>query len=278
MASVIAFGLLGSMFFTLIVIPVRFVAVHSRKANRSAAKIAMTLIMIVILCGQAQSQTRHQALHHDSVLAHSQNTTIHLSHSTIDEANAKLTQARADYFPVVTNQTNAIYMNEKQHLTIPEGGARHLSRRWTRPSKGRLNRNPKAGYDRKHNDSGTTFVAVIQDTRERLSSACRHRHSPRGCAACRRRYHTQCKETLLQPACCRAAHPRLPPVTHSRRRRKLSEARNSLQACAALEVEIIQASAEIADAQHALGVLKDTEDDLRVDLNDLLGTAAGNSD
>jgi len=47
--------------------------------------------------------------------------------------------------------------------------------------------------------------------------------------------------------------------------------RNSAKAGAALEVDVQAGIAGIAEARHACGVLKDAEDDLRVDLNDLLG-------
>lgn len=51
----------------------------------------------------------------------------------------------------------------------------------------------------------------------------------------------------------------------------MAEVRDSANAGATLEVDVQAGTAGIAETRHALGVLKDTEDDLRVGLNDLLG-------
>jgi len=270
MASVIAFGLLGSMFFTLIVIPVLFVTVHEKKANRSVMKVATMLIVAVLLCVQAQAQSRIITLDEAVQLAHSQNTTIHLSHLKIDEANAKLKQARADYFPVVTNQTNALYMNEKQTLTIPKGTL------GTYPSGG-----PNPGKDASI-ELGKQNLIISTTTAAQPLSQLFKIHAGVSVAradtaiASADAQHVEDEITLnvkklyynLLAIECRthAAESRI----HAGEE-KLTEARNSQKAGASLEVEAQQGVAEVAEARHALGVLKDTEDDLRVDLNDLLG-------
>ena len=63
LASVIAFGLLVSMFFTLIVIPVLFVAVHSVKAKQTAA-IGCVIVAAVLLMGIRKHRTPRRAPSH----------------------------------------------------------------------------------------------------------------------------------------------------------------------------------------------------------------------
>jgi multidrug efflux pump subunit AcrB len=60
LASVIAFGLLGSMFFTLVVIPVLFVVVNTKKAFRPAAAMAASVVLLLLAFAtptQAQQQS-----------------------------------------------------------------------------------------------------------------------------------------------------------------------------------------------------------------------------
>jgi outer membrane protein TolC len=52
---------------------------------------------------------------------------------------------------------------------------------------------------------------------------------------------------------------------------KLAEARDAVAAGAALDVQVQEGTAEIAEAQNGLGSLEDTEEDLKADLADLVG-------
>jgi multidrug efflux pump subunit AcrB/outer membrane protein TolC len=273
MASAIAFGLLGSMFFTLIVIPVLFVAVHekkARKAHKFAVAVATMCIVAILFCTQAQGQKRSITLDEAIALSHSQNKTLHLARLKVDEARAKLTQARADYFPVVTNQTNALYLNEKQSLTIPKGSLGTYSGNGDLPGKdvsiplGKQNLilstttavQPLSQLFKVHagvSVARADTVIAREDTR-----------------------HAEDEITLN----VKKAYLNLLGITHRSHaaelrirasEEKLAEIRDSEKAGAALEAEVKASEAEVAEASHALGVLKDMEDDLRVDLNDLLG-------
>ncbi len=121
MASIIAFGLLGSMAFTLIVIPVLFVAMHGRSTAKSRALVTAAALLGAVFCVSAHGQSRTITLDEAVDLAHHQNSTIHLAHFKVNEARAKVTKARADYFPRITNETNAMHMGERENLTIPQG-------------------------------------------------------------------------------------------------------------------------------------------------------------
>ena len=57
-----------------------------------------------------------------------QNSTVRIAEQKAKEADAKVVQARANYFPVATNQTNAFHAGQTEFLTIPAGCARRLQR------------------------------------------------------------------------------------------------------------------------------------------------------
>jgi multidrug efflux pump subunit AcrB/outer membrane protein TolC len=270
MASVIAFGLLGSMFFTLIVIPVLFVVVHEKRAVNASSMVAVMLIAGVVFCGQAQGETRNITLNEAIRLAHSQNKMVHLAHLKIDEAKAKLTQARADYFPVVSNQTDAMHLGEKENLTIPKGALGTYSGDGAIPGN-----DVSISLGKQDLILSTTTVAQPLSQLFKIHA---------GVAAAR-------ADTAIAKADAQQAEGEvelnvkkiyynllgLEKRIHAVELRiqagdeKISESRNAVQAGAALMADVQQGEAEIADARHALGVLKDTEDDLRVDLNNLIG-------
>jgi len=274
MASVIAFGLLGSMFFTLIVIPVLFVAVHEKKASRSVMNVAAMFIVGVLLCAQAHGQKRSITLDEAIAIAHSQNATIHLAHLKSDEANAKLTQARADYYPVVTNQTNALHLDDKQSLTIPKGALGTYPGDGTMPGKDTTIQLGKQDLIL----STTTAAQPLSQLFKIHASVTAARADS---AIARADAYSAEDEVSLN---VKKIYFNLMGIEHRihaadlrirASEEKIAEVRDSAKAGAALEVDVQAGTAGIAEARHALGVLKDTEDDLRVDLNDLLGLPLG---
>ena len=120
LASVIAFGLLGSMFFTLVVIPVLFVVVNDRKHSKSALASA-ALLGLLAFAPSSQAQQRPVTLDEAVQMAMQKNSNVRVAELKVKGANAKVMQARAAYFPVATNQTNALHTNQTEFLTIPAG-------------------------------------------------------------------------------------------------------------------------------------------------------------
>jgi outer membrane protein TolC len=270
MASVIAFGLLGSMFFTLIVIPVLFVTVHEKHALRSIAKAAAILISVVVLCGQAQGETRNITLDEAIRLAHSQNKMVHLARLKIDEARAKLTQARADYFPTVSNQTDAMHLGEKENLTIPKGAL------GTYLGDGAIPGNDVSIQLGKQNLilSTTTVAQPLSQLFKIHASVAAARADTAISRADAQKVEDEVTLNVRKIYLNLLGLEQRIHVVELRIKaseEKIAEVRDAVQAGAALEAEVRQGEAEIADARHALGVLKDTEDDLRVDMNNLLG-------
>jgi outer membrane protein TolC len=270
LASVIAFGLLVSMFFTLIAIPVLFVAVHSQKAKRSAAAVSAMLIIALLSCTSAQGQTRAVSLDEAIQLAHQQNRTVHLARLKVDEANAKLTQARADYFPRITNETNAMRLNESESLTIPKGVLGSYAQDGPIPGK-----DVSIELGKQNLILSTTTAAQPLSQLFKIHAGVSAARADSAIArADARRAEDEIALNVKKVYYNLLAIERRGHATELRIQageEKIAEARNSVQAGASLEVEVQEGTAEIAEARHALGELEDTEADLRADLNDLLG-------
>ena len=49
------------------------------------------------------------------------NSTVRIAEQKAKEADAKVVQARANYFPEAINQTNAIHASQTDFMTIPAG-------------------------------------------------------------------------------------------------------------------------------------------------------------
>lgn len=129
LASVIAFGLIFSMFFTLLVVPVIFVAVKSRSAKGAAGKIgaavAVAILVCILLAGGReasaepvkQSLTLSQAVE----LALKQNSVLKIDRAKVTESNQKIVSVRSQYFPLLSNNTKYMVLSDKQQVTIPGG-------------------------------------------------------------------------------------------------------------------------------------------------------------
>jgi len=121
LASVIAFGLLGSMFFTLVAIPVLFVVVHRKHAAAAPAKAVAALLLLFALTGVARAETRRITLEEAVALATKQNSIVKLAHLKEKEMQARVGEARANYFPVLSNESDAAHLRSIEHMEIPMG-------------------------------------------------------------------------------------------------------------------------------------------------------------
>ncbi len=121
LASVIAVGLISSMFFTLIVTPVLFVLVRSR-ISRAPVPAVVGIVLAMVLCaGSAQAATRSVTLPEAVDLALKQNTSLKIARARVQENQSKTVAARADYFPQLSNETSLLGLSDRQLVTVPAG-------------------------------------------------------------------------------------------------------------------------------------------------------------
>jgi len=120
LASVIAVGLIFSMFFTLLVVPVLYVVVrsHIRKAAPAALMIALAFLLG---SGQALAETRTLSLDEAIALAVAQNSSLKIAGAKVRESIEKRTSVRADYFPHLSNETNYAHISNTRQVSVPAG-------------------------------------------------------------------------------------------------------------------------------------------------------------
>jgi len=111
------------MFFTLLVIPVLFVAVKSRSIKPGA--VAAVIAAATLLAGGREvsaepvkySLTLSQAV----AMALKQNYGVKIARYKVVENDRKIWSARSQYFPLLSNNTRYVAISENQSITIPSG-------------------------------------------------------------------------------------------------------------------------------------------------------------
>src|SRR5262249_36426026 len=78
---------------------------------------------VFLLCGNSAftKEVRHLKLTEAVRLAVEQNRTLKIARFKVKENEERKAEARSDYFPTITNQSNALHISELQDITIPAG-------------------------------------------------------------------------------------------------------------------------------------------------------------
>ncbi|MDD2335640.1 MAG: efflux RND transporter permease subunit [Geobacteraceae bacterium] len=121
LASVIAIGLICSMFFTLLVVPVLYVIVMSRTGKSGASLIALIAIGLLIGAGQASAEQVKLTLPAAIDLARRQNSALKISREKIEENRQRIVSAKSKYFPHLSNETSYLGLSDKELVTVPAG-------------------------------------------------------------------------------------------------------------------------------------------------------------
>jgi multidrug efflux pump subunit AcrB/outer membrane protein TolC len=272
LASVLAFGLLGSMFFTLVAIPVLFVVAHRK--HRFPARIppvAALLVLLAFACG-LRAETRRITLDEAVAMATKQSSTAKLAHLKAKEMDARVTEARANYFPVLSNESDAAHLRNIEHMEIPMGalGVYRIPGIFPIPGANvslplghhdfilstTTAAQPLTQYFKIH--AGVTVAkadaGIAHDDVRRAENeiALKMKQLYYGLLSAQRRQ--QAGELRIAAGEAR-----------------LDEARTGVEAGAVLELKVLDGKAQIADAKHKLGSLEDAISDMKVEFNDLTG-------
>jgi hypothetical protein len=128
LASVMAFGLVFSMFFTLLVVPVVFVAVQSRSVWKGSIAPAPAVVAILTCAflgmggdAFAQQATRRVTLPEAVRLALEQNSRLKIARAKVTESDEKIKSVKSQYFPQLSNNTKYVGLSESQLISIPTG-------------------------------------------------------------------------------------------------------------------------------------------------------------
>jgi outer membrane protein TolC len=122
LASVIAVGLIWSMFITLLVVPVLFVVVKSRVLKSSFAVVtAMLIAGLIIAAKPALAETQRLTLPEAVDLALKGNSALKIARFKVDEKAKKVDSTSADYYPHLSNDSRYVGLTDTQLVTIPAG-------------------------------------------------------------------------------------------------------------------------------------------------------------
>ena len=121
LASVISIGLICSMFFTLLVVPVLYVIVKSRTAKSSAPILAIIVCCTLFGVGQVSAEPLKLSLPEAVDLALKQNTVLKISRAKVLENQEAIVSAKAKYFPLLSNETSLVGLSNRQLMNIPAG-------------------------------------------------------------------------------------------------------------------------------------------------------------
>ena len=268
MASVIAFGLVGSMVFTLVAIPVLFVVMQSRRIRN--ATIITPLLLLFLFAASSQAQSRPITLDEALELAGKQNSLVKMAGDKAKEADARVIQARANYFPVVTNQTLATHLNQTEFLTIDKGALGSYGATGPIPNK---NVDIQVG---KQDAFITTTVAAQPITQMfKIHAGVSVAHADAAGAhsdleQARNEISLNVKTFYYQLLSAERRKHALEQRIKAGEQ-GLEEARNGVASGVVLEEKVLEGEAQLAKARHALGSVEDAIDDMSIQFNDLLG-------
>jgi multidrug efflux pump subunit AcrB/outer membrane protein TolC len=268
MASVIAFGLVGSMIFTLVAIPVLFVVVHSKRM-RNATLAAPLLLLLLLPAAPSRAQSRSITLDEAIQLATKQNSLVMMAGDKAQEADARVTQARASYFPVITNQTMVTHLDQTEFLTIPKGALGTYQATGDVPNK---NVNIEIGKQ----DASLTTTGAAQPITQvfkihagvsvaRADAASAHSDLQQT----RNEISLNVKILFYQLLSAQRNKHAL-ELRIQAGEQGLDEARRGVESGVVLEAKVLEGEAQLANARHALGSVEDAIDDMSVQFNDLL--------
>jgi multidrug efflux pump subunit AcrB/outer membrane protein TolC len=292
LASVIAMGLIFSMFFTLLVVPVIFVLVHSRATRKASAKAATAVVLLAALItvpakASAQSlelraeTTTAAAVVRDSgqrrltlpqaiELALKQNRALKIARTRVRENEQKVVSAKADLYPQLASDANLLGIANKEIVDIPRGAL------GTVPGLG-----PFPVQDTRLNQgSNAVFLANITVSQP-LTQLLKIREGVRVAEADTRNSKAEVRKA--EDEVTLAVHQLYFGLLIATRQRaallaasesagqKLKESEDAIRSGNVLEVAAIGSRASLLMSRQQLLTAEDQISDLSVELNDLLG-------
>ena len=280
LASAIAFGLVGSMFFTLIVIPVLYVLIHQRDSQPVPAApsqdrkrlepVAVALLLALSLGAAAHAQPRTLSLDEAVALATQHNSNVKIAGDRIKQMDAKVHQARAGFFPALTNDSSLAHIANQQSIDISQGAL------GVYPGIGPIPGTGVSVDQGKQNfllSTSTVSQPITQYFKTRAGVDV-SRADAAGARADMRRVENdiayKVKDVYYAILTTQRRREAVEAQIHAAELR-ISETRNAVETGVVLEVKATEVRAQIAQAKHVYGQLDDSISDMKEELADLCG-------
>jgi outer membrane protein TolC len=269
LASVIAVGLLVSMFFTLVLVPVLYAAGARLRGGAGPAAAAALVALALAPASQAQ-EVRKLTLEEAQSMALGGNSWIKLARLKAKESERRAAGARSHYFPQISSESSVFYAGGLQSISLPRGALGVF------PQLG-----PLPASDLTVLQGRNDYVLAMQSFGQPLTQLVRIRAGARaasedaaiaGSEARRVEDEIRLKVTeaflgvLVSERRSRAAQ-----LESEAAEEALREARDAVSSGAALEVKVLEAEARRLELSNAHLAARIAESDVRAELNDLLG-------
>jgi multidrug efflux pump subunit AcrB/outer membrane protein TolC len=287
LGSAIAFGLVGSMFFTLVVIPVIYVLIHQRDSrpgpvvpsqdlllashDRKGVGTVVAAVLLVIGCGAvAHAQPRPLTLDEAVSLATQHNSMVKIAGDKVKAMDARVHGARASYFPVLANDSTAVHIADQQHIDIPQGALGVYPQIGPIPGAGVSLAQGKLNFGL----STTTLSQPITQLFKIRAGVDVSRADAAGARADMRRAENEVAYKVKEVYYGILATERRRDAVDAQIRAaelRITETRNAVVTGVALEVKAVEVRSQIAQARHVHGQLQDAVTDMKEELADLCG-------
>jgi multidrug efflux pump subunit AcrB/outer membrane protein TolC len=273
LGSAIAFGLVGSMFFTLVVIPVLYVLVSQRKSQPGVVGPAAAAVLILLACGaaaHAQVQPQKLSLDEAVAMATQHNSAVKIAGDRVKQMDARIKESRAGFFPALTNDTTAVHIANQQSIQIPQGSL------GVYPGIGPL---PGAGISLAQGQSNfglsmTTLTLPLTQYFKTRAGVDVARADAAGARSDVRRTENEVAYKVKQVFYAILATERRRDAVDAQihaAELRVTETRNAVVTGVALEVKAAEVQSQIAQAKYAHSQLQDAVTDMREELADLCG-------
>jgi multidrug efflux pump subunit AcrB/outer membrane protein TolC len=297
LGSAIAFGLVGSMFFTLVVIPVLYVLVKQRGSNPGPVGPVAAAVLILLACGaagHAQSpavafdqsaravaddqaatatvQGRKMTLEEAVSLAVQHNSAVKIAADRVKETDARVREARAGFFPTLANESTAVHIANQQSIDIPQGSLGVYSGIGPIPATGVSLAQGKSNFGL----SLTTLSQPLTQYFKTRAGVDVARAEAAGSRSDVRRAENEVAYKVKQVFYAILATERRRDAVAAQIRAAelhITETRNAVVTGVALELKADEVNAQIAQARYAHSQLQDAVTDMREELADLCGLA-----
>jgi outer membrane protein TolC/preprotein translocase subunit SecF len=269
LASVIAVGLVSSMFFTLMVVPVLFVLVKSRHHSALTPSILVVLLALLPMA-TAHASTRKLTLPEAVTIALKQNSALKIARAKIREQHGKLMAARSSYFPQLSATGSVMGLSDRQLVTVPEGSLGNL------PGIG-----PFPTGQVTFNQGSTTVELANTTLAQPLTQLFRIRDGAHIAASDERISAAEARQA--EEDVILAVHQLYYGLLAARKRievvrlqiaageESMREAENGVRSGSMLEVAVIGAHASLLNSKQSLMGAENQVEDLTADMNQLLG-------
>jgi outer membrane protein TolC len=269
LASVIAVGLISSMFFTLIVVPVLYVLVKSH-ASMPPSVVVGILLVLALGTGSVHAAPRKITLPEAIDLARKQNVALKIARARVRENQQKTATARADYFPQLSNETTLMGLSDRELVTMPAGAIENV---------------PGLGPFPTHNvtfDQGSNMILLDNTTLSQPLTQLFKIHEGVQVAAANQRV-TEAEFRKAEDDVVLAVHQLYFALLVATKqvgamqariaadRETLREAENSVRAGNTLEVAAIGGRAALLKSRQSLLAAENQVADLNAEMDDLLG-------